>query len=398
MQESLGDAMSAGSLGLSTMTNPWDKLDGDRFRSASLPSTYASWSEYESLHQVLRKTGRILQSVPNLNTKINFIRFFMTSMPLPWRTSLKTSLLSATDLKSSSWLANLIGPGTRLLNGLLRANIMWQALPLPFEVYADGMELVVFEEFGAGRDALHIRDEIARNELLRKQEYRRQFRKDFDKLFSPRIWHRDLYDAHIVACPDRLLVGRSFGAIADERKLHPADLFLDLMVEHGSHIRWKTVIANHRAQVAEKLLSQPNVYVGFADSGAHLRNMGFYNFALHLLKKVIDAEQAKREFISLEQAAFKFSREPAEWFGIDAGRLCVGDRADIAVIDPMGLDDSLSQYHEVPFQEMGGVQRMVRRNDKAVPATIIGGRLAFCQGQFAADLGKKPFGRFLCAK
>ncbi len=316
MQESLGDAMSAGLLGLSTMTNPWDKLDGDRFRSASLPSTYASWSEYESLHQVLRKTGRILQSVPNLNTKINFIRFFMTSMPLPWRTSLKTSLLSATDLKSSSWLANLIGPGTRLLNGLLRANIMWQALPLPFEVYADGMELVVFEEFGAGRDALHIRDEIARNELLRKQEYRRQFRKDFDKLFSPRIWHRDLYDAHIVACPDRLLVGRSFGAIADERKLHPADLFLDLMVEHGSHIRWKTVIANHRAQVAEKLLSQPNVYVGFADSGAHLRNMGFYNFALHLLKKVIDAEQAKREFHFVRASSFQIEQRASRmvWY------------------------------------------------------------------------------------
>jgi hypothetical protein len=28
------------------MTNPWDKLDGDRYRSRALPSAYASWGEY----------------------------------------------------------------------------------------------------------------------------------------------------------------------------------------------------------------------------------------------------------------------------------------------------------------------------------------------------------------
>lgn len=397
MKDLLAEAIDEGFLGLSTMKNTWDKLDGYRFLSASLPSTYARFKEYQALNEVLRKSGRVLQSVPNLNTKINCINFFLASMPLPWRASLKTSLLSATDLKASSWLAHIFGPGTKLLNKVLGTRVMWQSLPLPFEIYADGMELVVFEEFGAGRAALHLRDEIERNQLLQKEVYRRQFRKDFDKRFTPRVWHRDLHDAFIVACPDELLVGKSFGAIADEKKLHPADLFLDLMVAYGSLIRWKTVLANHRSDVAEKLLADANVFIGFADSGAHLRNMGFYNFALHFLKKVKDANLAGRKFMSVEQAAAKLSREPAEWFGINAGRLGLGDRADIVVVDPAMLDDSLFSYEEEIFHAMGGVKRVVRRNDKAVPATIINGLLAFYEGEFAPDLGYKAFGRFLGA-
>ena len=60
--------------------------------------------------------------------------------------------------------------------------------------WADGIDLVVFEEFGSGRAALHLKEEVARNELLRDEAYRRWFRQDFDKKFSPRVWHRDFDD------------------------------------------------------------------------------------------------------------------------------------------------------------------------------------------------------------
>ena len=397
MQQLLAHALDEGFLGLSTMTNPWDKLDGDRFLSSSLPSTYASWKEYRLLNNLVRNAHRVLQSVPNINTKINVLGFFLASMPLPWRKSLKVSLLSATDLKASPWLASIIGPGTKLLNTLLGSKVVWQALPLPFEIYADGMELVIFEEFGAGREALHIREELNRNELLKNQEYRRRFRKDYDKLFSPRIWHRDLHDAQIISCPDSSLIGRSFGLVADEKKLHPADLFLDLITAYGAKIRWKTVLANHRAHVAQKLLSDSNIHVGFADSGAHIRNMGFYNFPLHFLKKVYDAQKAGREFMPLEHAVYKLTWQLADWFGIKAGRLLEGDRADLVIVDPAGLDDSLSAYHEDDFLAQGDIKRIVRRNDRAVMATIINGHVVFSQGQFSPELGKRAFGCFLPA-
>ncbi|WP_255213599.1 amidohydrolase family protein, partial [Burkholderia pseudomallei] len=49
MERLLDDALDAGFVGLSSMTTPWDKLDGERYRSKSLPSTFATWREYRRL-------------------------------------------------------------------------------------------------------------------------------------------------------------------------------------------------------------------------------------------------------------------------------------------------------------------------------------------------------------
>ena len=76
-----------------------------------------------------------------------------------------------------------MGPPARLINRL-GGNFRWQHLPVPFEVYADGIDLVVFEEFGAGAAALHLRDELERNELLRDESYRREFRKQYESKFG----------------------------------------------------------------------------------------------------------------------------------------------------------------------------------------------------------------------
>ncbi|MEE3326986.1 MAG: hypothetical protein VX252_06620, partial [Myxococcota bacterium] len=391
----LKEAIEAGFLGLSTMTNPWDKLDGDRYRSRALPSTYATWKEYRWFNRVLREEGRVLQSAPNLNTKINILGFFLESAGLFFRKALKTSLISAADPKASPWVPLVFGPITRIVNNLLGANFRWQGLPCPFEVYADGIDLVVFEEFDAGADAMHIADEFERNELMKDQAYRRRFRKDYEKKFAPRIWQRDFYDATIVACPDEGFVGMSIGAVADQKNIHPCDAFLDLVAEYGKRFRWKTVIANHRPQVLRDMQSQPTVQVGFSDSGAHLRNMAFYNFPLHLLRMAKN-NPSPGDFIPVERAVQKLSSELADWYGIDAGKLEIGARADIALINPEGLDEELDTYAEAPMPAMD-VQRMVKRNDRAVVATIIGGKLAFAEGQFTETYGHESFGRFLRA-
>jgi len=88
---------------------------------------------------------------------------------------------------------------------------------VPFEVYADGIDLVVFEEFGAGAAALHLRDELERSELLRDESYRREFRKEYESKFGVRVWHRDFFDAEIVDCPDVSVVGKSFGEVGRDR-------------------------------------------------------------------------------------------------------------------------------------------------------------------------------------
>ncbi len=398
MEHHLENALDQGFLGMSTMTNPWDKLDGDRFRSAQLPSTYARWKEYRRLHGVLRRRGRILQSAPNIVTKFNALLFMLASAGLGVRRALRTTLITLADAKSSRGLHRLIGWTTRLVNRLLGGDLRWQTLPVPFEVYADGIDLVVFEEFGAGRAALHLADEVARNALMQDEAYRRQFRRDYDKRFTARVWQRDFHDAYIVRCPDPTLAGTSFGEIAARRGIHPVDAFLDLVVEHGAALRWRTTIANDRPDTLAELMTEPAALIGFADSGAHIRNMAFYSFPLRMLRYVQDRARAGTPVMPIETAVWRLTGEIASWLGIEAGRLQVGDRADLVVIDPAALDDRLDAYHEARMDGFGELVRMVNRSDGTVTAVLIAGRVAFADGEVAPELGRTTgFGTFLPA-
>nr|MDT0664006.1 hypothetical protein [Micromonospora sp. DSM 115978] len=336
MESAVEQALDAGFLGVSTLTNSWDKLDGDRFRSRSLPSTYASWGEFRRLNRILRRRDRVLQSIPNFNLEA---AFFLSASTGIRRKPLKVSLLAAADPKAGRRLYRFFGPLSRLANDVGRGEFRWQHLPVPFEVYADGIDLVVFEEFGSGRAALHLADEASRNELLADETYRRWFRKDFETRFSFRVWHRDFDDAEIVDCPDVSLVGKTVGQVAGERGLHVGDVFLDLVVAYGRDLRWRTTITNHRPAKLDWLIRQPGVTLGFSDAGAHLRNMAFYNFGVRLLGRVQRAASRGKPFMTVEQAVYKLTGELAEFYGLDAGRLRVGDRADVVVVDPAGLVD-----------------------------------------------------------
>ncbi len=398
MERMLGDALDEGFMGFSTMTNPWDKVGGDRYRSRRLPSTYATWGEYRRFNRILRERNRILQSAPNITTKVNALLFIAGSAGYGVRKPLKTTLITAADVKANPALSAVVTDGVEFANRVLGANVRWQSVPMPFEVYADGIDLVVFEEFGAGEEALHLTERVERDKLFADPAYRRRFRKDYARKFAPRVWHRDFYDAHVVDAPDASLVGKSFGEIADARNEHPVDVFLDLVMEHGTRLRWRTTIANHRLPQLERLVAHPSVQIGFADSGAHIRNMAFYNFPLVFLRTVKRAAERGAALMTMGRAVSRVTAEQADWYGLDAGHLRVGDRADVVVVNPAGLDDSLDVIHEAAMPGSAGVQRMVRRNDAAVTATIIGGEIAYERGRFVEGYGTtRAFGRFLRA-
>ena len=401
MAEMLDDALEAGLLGMSGMDAAIDKLDGDRYRSRALPSTFATWRERRRLIKLLRKRGRILQSAPDVNNPVSALLFFLSSSRmLGRRKDLRMSLLVSADAKSNPAAARVFGPGTRLLNALLGASVRFQHLPVPFELYSDGIDLPVFEEFGAGTAALHLRDQLERNTLLADTGYRRRFRREFDRIkLGPTLWHRDFHDAVIVDCPDKSLIGKSFGEIADGRGLHPLDAFLDVLVDNGErNVRWTTTVANHRPTQLNKLAAEPTIHMGFSDAGAHLRNMAFYNFSLRLLKRTLDAERAGDPFLTIQRAVYRLTAEVADWFGLDAGTLRKGDRADFVVIDPAGLDESVDSYHEEEVPFYGGLSRMVNRNDVAVVATGVNGTVVYRNGQFREGYATSAkSGRFLRA-
>lgn len=397
MEHLLAEALAAGFIGMSSQQLLFDKLDGDTCRSRTLPSTYAKPRELRRLKSMLRRTGKVLQAGPDIQNPFNIVSQAAQSLGLV-RRPLKTTLLSAADIKANPWLIATMGPAARVVNKL-GGNFRWQHLPVPFEVYADGIDLVIFEEFGSGAAAMHLKDQVAqRNDLLRDESYRRWFRKDYDSKFGLRVWHRDFFDAEIVDCPDTSVIGMSFGQVGVDRGgLHPVDAFLDLVVEHGTALRWRTTISNHRPEVLKKMARDTGVQMGFSDAGAHLRNMAFYNFGLRLLRHVYQAQQAGTPFMTLEQAVHRLTGELADWYQIDAGHLRLGDRADLMIVDPARLDGSLDDYAEEPVEQYGGLSRMVNRNDDTVSAVFVGGHAVFLDGQPTDVLGVHRTGSFLRA-
>lgn len=395
MERMLTEAIDAGFVGMSSQQLLFDKIDGETCRSRTLPSTYAKPRELRRLKSLLRRSGRILQSGPDIQNPFNLASQLAQSVGL-FRKKLKTSLLSAADVKANPYAIKIMGPSARLVSRL-GGDFRWQHLPVPFEVYADGIDLVVFEEFGSGAAALHLRDEVERNALLRDPDYRRRFRKDYDNKFGVRVWHRDFFDAEIVNCPDVSVVGKSFGQVGRERGLHPVDAFLDLVLEHGREVRWRTTISNHRPEVLKQMAAEPGIQMGFSDAGAHLRNMAFYNSGLRLLRHVRDAERAGTPFLTVERAIHRMTGELAEWYQLDAGHLRIGDRADLLILDPEKLDDRLDAYAEDTVPQYGGMTRMVNRNDDTVTAVFVGGRAVFLDGAPTPLVGARRTGSFLRA-
>lgn len=396
MEDILATALNAGFLGLSTMCLKWDKIDGDREWSKSLPSTYARWKEIRRFNRMLRQRGRVHQGAPNAANPLQITQYLQQALGL-FGKPLKTTLISMLDLKgnkSLQMMARLAAWSANLLGG----NFRWQLLPTPFAIYADGMDVVLFEEFGAGEMALDLKNQIERNTLLQDEGYRRNFRKFYAQKLSPRVWQRDFGDAVILNCPDSSIIGRNFAEVANERGVHVVDLFLDMVVKYGRALRWFTVIGNHRKDRLRKMINNPNTLITFSDAGAHIRNMAFYNLPLRMLKLVQESIDEGQPAMTIEQAVHRLTGEQADWFGVDAGYIRVGDRADIVVLDPNGLQQDMEQETWAEMQNFG-IQRMVNRVPGCVEQVIINGKLAVEDAVVVPALGQQSgYGTFLPAR
>ncbi len=398
MERRVEEALDAGYLGLSINTLTWDKMDGDDpdLRSRPTPSTFATWSEYRRLARVVRRRGAILQGVPNVSTKVNVLLFYLESIGI-FRPGLKTMLITMLDSKAArlpfiaaGWLSRLTRP--------LGADVRYQSLPNPFDLWIDGMEAPVFEEIAAGTAALHLRDADERARLLRDPAFRRRFAREWGAVILGRAFHRDLSDTEILECPDGALVGKSFADVARARGASPLDTFLDLVAEHGEQLRWYTVLGNDRPEWLRWIVAHPQALIGFSDAGAHLRNMAYYNFPLRLLRLVREAERAGRPILSIGRAVQRLTSEIADWLGLDAGHLHEGARADLVVVRPEGLTDEVDRIHEVELPGFGGLRRLVRRNDDAIEAVLIGGQIAVARDTSSPGTSRLDVSRLGTAK
>lgn len=117
MESMLNDALDEGFVGMSSQQMLFDKLDGEVCRSRTLPSTYATSRELRRLNAILRRCDKILQSGPDIKNPLSVLSQLVTSLGIG-RRRLKTSLLSAADIKAIPPVIHVMDRLGRLVNAL----------------------------------------------------------------------------------------------------------------------------------------------------------------------------------------------------------------------------------------------------------------------------------------
>jgi N-acyl-D-aspartate/D-glutamate deacylase len=397
MEKIIEDAMDVGYLGISIDMLPfhrWAGVYSEKYLGFSVPSQRAAKSEYRRLSNVVRNRNRVLQITPNAVDKTSFATILRLSQGGFFKKSLKTTIVAALDLKSNEKIYNLLKLLGFIGNDILRANMKFQTLSVPFLNYGDGPVTPLFEEFPSMIKAIGM-DEEHRSNLFKDPEFRKVFVKEWNHKAAS-VFPKALKEMWIVKSPVASHVGKNFEQVAIEAGKEPVEHFMNLLAEHDTRIRWKCETSNHRESVRMELLTSKHCFPGFNDSGAHNLNMAFHDGGLHLLKQAM----RHQDLMSIERAIYRITKEPADFLGIDAGDISVGKRADIIIVDPTKLESDLNtepieDYH--PSFE--GSYRLIKRSGKVVQHVFINGNEAFTNNgvvAFHEDLGKKKvFGKLL---
>jgi N-acyl-D-aspartate/D-glutamate deacylase len=421
MKTLLEDAMRQGYAGFSTDAIPFHYLANEPHTDKRIPAQHAASTELRALLGIVRRHDRVWQCTPDASRRVaTFLRFFLTSGRLFGR-PLRTSALTAIDLthERNTWrlfplLASLLN--SRLMNGRFH----FQVLATPFRVYAEGAICPIFEEFVSTRRlmACELEDAAGRRAILDAREFGELFVREWHDRGAVSTFNRDLDSMTVERCPVPDWDGETFGAIrrrlaafqAGDRNVarspdeaealgsfapmdREGEFLLHLLRRYDRALRWWFVVGNDRPAILKKLLFHPHMLPGFNDSGAHLINLAFFDGNLLALKMAAQGSLAQ-----VAEAVRRLTRAPAEFFGVDAGRMDVGAQADLVLIDPKALgryDTDASR--RMVYREIFEHDQLVNRSDGVVTSVFIAGEQVWDGRAVTPVLGSRRLGRALRA-
>ena len=434
MQQLLQDAIDQGYVGFSTDGLPFHYLANDPHRDRRIPTQFASFGELQALTGILRAADRVWQVTPMPDRPLETLRNYLLSSARLHGKALRVTALAAVEFAANRRGSRALLGMARLVNSRwLGGNMHLQALSSPFTIWADGVTNPIMEEMHSTRAlmALDLDDREGRAQLMADPAWMAQFRSDWYRgrrgFNGARLraligmpldnFSRELKDIVVERCPVEAWQGESLGTAyarllayqsgdlsvargAQERDFldscprpigDEAGFFIHLLQSWDKSLRWHTVIANRDPARVRELLFHRDTLPGFNDSGAHLSNLAFYDGNLLTLK--IAAEESINR---VSEAVRRLTRAPADFFGIDAGRLEEGARADITVVDPVALARYDSDAgRQLVWREELQAEQLVNRSDGVVSDVFIGGKAAWAQGAVTAGLGHERMGSAL---
>lgn len=440
MERLLEKGMNEGYVGFSTDALPFHYLANSPNRKKQIPTQFGSYSELKRLTNIVRKHDRVWQATPPKDSRLQTIRNFLLTSGRFFGKPLRLTAVAALDLHTNKALSRLVLLMSRLFNSrFIGGRFRLQALSAPFTVWADGAITPLSEEIEELRllNEPDLEDRDIRMAILDDPAYQEKFHKKWhkgksgfnianlkrklgmeDEVLNRRL--EDMYFAEqggkqpdawrgqsmqtVFARLKTWQAGDTSAAVSEEETQAFASFpnpladdcafFLHLLRHYDTGVRWHTTVANRDPEKLKKLLFHPLLFPGFNDSGAHLTNMAFYDGNLRTLKLAAAESQH-----CLSEQIKRLTSEPADFFGLDIGRLEPGAQADILVVNP----DALNAYQpeacvQYIYRDDFEHHQMVNRVPGVVKQVMIAGKLAWSGDDFTAEFGKQRFGRALREK
>ena len=435
MEQILEGAMELGYLGLSTDGLPFHYLSNDPHTDKRIPTQFASFKELRRLLNVVRKYDRVWQTTPIIENRLKALFYFTLTSGRLFGKPLKTSALSAMEMTAAPNSSKLFLGVAKLLNSkLLDGRLHFQALGTNFRVWSDGIVSPLFEELSSTAEliALEYDDFEGRKRLMHDPEWVERFRKEWrhgrtgDDFASWKA-KRGLPDSLVIREPEKLIFdgapcsewdGESFADVmaraqkfqagdssvarsdaereAFEKIELPlnddADFALYMLRSYDKSFRFYADVANAENRSTLEFLLHENTLPGFNDSGAHITNMAFFDSNLMSLKL---AKEQGEDVVA--KVVKRLTKDPADTFGLDAGSLAIGSRADMVLINPEAFDGwEPDQTRELVYREIFEHEQMVNRPVGIVDSVYISGELAWIGESGPGEaLGAKPLGQYL---
>lgn len=433
MVSQLDDAMNAGYAGFSTDGLPLHFLANQPHVNKRIPTQYAQFGEYKALTDVVRLHDRVWQMTPSTDNSALTLRLFLLTSGRLNGKPLKITALAALDSAINRMFKAQALRLSSLLNArLLNGHFRMQSLAAPFKVWSEGAISPLAEADPLLRRLIEteLDDVEARRAVLSEPAFVEAFREMWGKgksgfnldhlkrklRLENAFMTRDLNDHVIYRSPVPAWQGRTMAEVYVDYRAWQASATTNLseaeiqaFTELGSGIRdeaefflvllkvfdrdmyWHYVSANRDPKVVKDLLLNPLLLPGFNDSGAHVTNMAFYDGNLRGLR--IALEDSEDTFSYMVK---RLTREPAEFFGLDAGSLDIGSRADMTLINP----EALRTYDgdagiEYIFRDEYDCHQLVNRSDGVVEGVFVAGKKVWHGTAFTETFGRERAGQAL---
>ena len=218
-------------------------------------------------------------------------------------------------------------------------------------------------------------DEVMRD--MRNTDVRAALQKDFDDQSMTLAFSRRWDMVEVVEVSNQKFKGlerRLISDLAAEQGRQPLDVFLDLCVEDNMDTLFLTILANGDEDAAGEILKAPHTLIGLSDAGAHAALECGYGFTTHLLGHWV----RDKKLMPIEEAIRKLSSMLTDQLGLtDRGRIKVGQKADLNIIDPA----TVKMLHPVAVNDFPAGARRYIQKAEGISNTIVNGQVLMENGE-----------------